>query len=113
MGRRLRGKGPIVRGAGEAIGVDVPQTSRKAVHAPDGMVCMASEPPGNLILGQEVSLNVSVDIQVGDRTAFLKREDDWVKAELIRVEDCGDCATRRRLLFKLSRARAPSCFKPA
>ena len=33
-------------------------------------------------------------------TALFKRGDEWVKAELIWVEDCGDYAARRRLLFK-------------
>ena len=99
VGRRLRGKGPKNRSAGDP-GERDRHVSRNVTPAGEGMVWVAAEPLGNLILGQEVSLNIATDVQVGDRTALINRGGELVKAELIRVEDCQDYALRRRALFK-------------
>eukprot|EP00439_Symbiodinium_sp_Y106_P071357 s2660_g12.t2 len=103
VSRRLRGKGPPVR---EADGHRDHNMSSNQVGpikpvapAGDGMVWVAAEPLAGLILGQEVSLSSSSDFQVGDRVALMKRGEVWVKAELVKLEDCADYASRRRALF--------------
>eukprot|EP00439_Symbiodinium_sp_Y106_P077626 s190_g16.t1 len=98
--RRLTGKGPGVRAGGDGESAPCPPSGVKAVQpAAEGYVWVAAEPIGGLLLGQEVSITPSTDVQLGDRIAMLKRRDDWVKAELVRLEDCSDFADRRRSLF--------------
>ena len=107
--RRLRQKGPNVRaGAIESGGDPLPSAVGVVQPAPEGFVWVAAEPLGGLVLGQEVSITPSVDVQLGERTAMLKRGDHWTKAELVRLEDCADFAERRRLLFGGTPLAAPS-----
>ena len=55
---------------------------------------------------QEVSLSPEAAVGVGDRTALMLRQGHWVKVELVKVEDAGGYADRRRALF--STAAAPA-----
>ena len=47
-------------------------------------------------MGQEVSA-----VGVGDRIALMLRQGHWVKVELVRVEDAGGDAEKRRSLFSV------------
>ena len=97
--RRLRGKGPEGRVVDEGgAAATVPPGVRMIEPAPEGLVWVASEPLGGLLLGQEVSITPSTDVQLGERTAMLRRGERWVKAELVKLEDCADFAARRRSL---------------
>ena len=62
-------------------------------------VWVAAEPLGGLTLGQEVSLSLENDVQVGDRTALTLRAGQWVKVEMISVQDAVEFANKRRELF--------------
>ena len=98
--RRLTGKGPGLRPGNDATGPAALPSAVGAVQpAPEGFVWVAAEPLEGLVLGQEVSITPSTDVQLGSRTAMLKRGQQWVKAELVKLEDCADFADRRRSLF--------------
>ena len=106
--RRLTGKGPVARGGGITTVVEptLPPGVRVIEPAPEGYVWIAAEPIGGLKLGQEVSIQAN-DIQLGESVAMLRRGEYWVKAELVKVEDCSDFAERRRRLFGV-RAESPA-----
>ena len=93
---------PTVHSAGPAV----PAAVRTVETAPPDYVWLCAEPLGGLSLGQEVSLNLSTDVQVGDQTALAFRQGHWVKIELIRVEDSLGYAERRRRLFTVEDAVA-------
>ena len=85
--------------------------------APEHFVWMAAEPLGGFAVGQEVSLNPGTDLQVGDKVALAYRKNDWVKVELVRVEDASEYAGSRCRMFGnaekddgelLSRIQAPT-----
>ncbi|CAK9025648.1 unnamed protein product [Durusdinium trenchii] len=76
---------------------DTPAAPKNAVMVQPAMgdcVWVAAEPLGFLMLGQEVSLNSKVGVQVGDRHAMARRMGDWVK-----VTEVGEYAGKRRSLF--------------
>ena len=75
---------------------------KNAQFAHGDNVWVAAEPLGGLALGQEVSLNRETDVQCGDKTALALRQGQWVKVELIRVEDAADYSDKRRRLYGFS-----------
>ena len=107
--RRL-GLGHGARTAVEAPLVERPvQGPRNAVElapAPQDFVWLAAEPLGGLQLGQEVSLSPESAVGAGDRNALVLRQGHWVKVELVKVEDAGGYADKRRALFSVGVAPA-------
>ncbi|CAE7317147.1 unnamed protein product [Symbiodinium sp. CCMP2592] len=101
--RRLHGKGPGTRATGnqadgkQDAGIKAPVAQMRP--ASEGWVWLSAEPLGGLVLGQEIFVSPETDVQVGERTALVLRGGVWVEAELIKVEDAGDFASRRLALF--------------
>ncbi|CAE7226848.1 unnamed protein product [Symbiodinium sp. CCMP2456] len=85
---------------GDSFGAKVRPTETPSMRVDMLAMPGESEPLGNLVLVQEVSLNMVTDVQVGDRLVFFSRGGERVKAELVRTEDSEDYALRRRALFK-------------
>lgn len=104
--RRMTGKGVL---AGDSAGgtPDSPKHAHRVRPATADTVWVASEPLGGLALGQEVSLNLEDDVQVGDRTAMALRRGTWVKVELIPVSDAAGYAEARRQLFEATAPKNP------
>lgn len=101
---RIHGKSP-------ASGSDGPKNARKISAALADYVWVSAEPLGGLVLGQEVSLSVDTDVQIGDRTAIALRNGSWVKVEMIRVSDAADYAAKRIDLFKKADGSPPGGLK--
>ena len=82
--------------------VNSPKNAQLVQAAHGDNVWVSAEPLGGLALGQEVSLNRETDVQCGDKTALALRQGQWVKVELIRVEDAADYSDKRRRLYGVS-----------
>lgn len=91
-------KGPP-GGDGTGGSSDSPKNAVKAKVAPENFVWVASEPLGGLRLGQEIVLNATSDVQVGEKTAMTLRNGEWVRADLVTIEEATSFADMRRSLF--------------
>jgi len=102
--RRLRPLSAPTVGAGTSIKASVtapvPKNAFVVKPASQDHVWLAAEPLGGLQLGQEVSLNAESDVQIGDHTAMTHRSGEWVKVEMVRIEEASAYAEKRRSLFK-------------
>ena len=91
-------KGPP-GGDGTGGSPDSPKNAARAKPAPENYVWVASEPLGGLRLGQEIVLNSTSDVQVGEKVAMTLRSGVWVRADLVTLEEATTFAEMRRGLF--------------
>ena len=76
-----------------------PKNAAKVRPAPDDMVWVAAEPLAGFKIGQEVSLNIASDVQLGERTAMALRSGEWLRVDLIPIVEVADYPAKRCALF--------------
>ena len=97
--RRLRS---LSAAAGATPPPPVPKNAYMVKPTSQDYVWLAAEPLGSLELGQEVGLNSESDVQLGDSTAMTIRNGEWVKVEMIKIEEASAYAEKRRSIFQIA-----------